>query len=276
MAYTKNWIETDPVGSAITISQLDNSDRDIKVAVRERLEGDAADALSGVIITFATLAHPKLGAGRFYCGGSGSLGAAALQDGRGYFTTDAGNSHPKLYSMETAGFREIAYLNRDGSRPFLSQFTVDIDVTTNQGSVEGVIVDMATAAAVITVGSMVGVVVRDPAKGAGSTITILYGIKVENLTDGGSNYSLYTGAGRVRLQDNFGASGAFQLWDNGEVILGKSGQTAAGTQGHVYQQTVSANPTGVPSLGAGASLFDATNNTWCIYNGAAWKKVVLT
>jgi hypothetical protein len=51
--------------------------------------------------------------------------------------------------------------------------------------------------------------VLNASKGAGSTITTLYGIWVEGMTSGGTNYAIWTdGAGQIRLGDNLFLSNA--------------------------------------------------------------------
>ena len=128
MAYSKTWVEGDPDGSQIFVSQLDNAIRDTKVAVRERLERDPAVPLSGIFETNTFDDAPMVvaGSGRFYFGTEATLGTAALQSGRGYFTTDAGTGHPKIYSMEGGGSRQVGYLNRDGSRTMEGTLSVFI------------------------------------------------------------------------------------------------------------------------------------------------------
>jgi hypothetical protein len=44
-----------------------------------------------------------------------------------------------------------------------------------------------------------GIRIDTPSKGAGSAITTVYGLKIENQTGGGTNYAIYTGTGAVRL-----------------------------------------------------------------------------
>src|SRR4051812_1490205 len=118
MAYSKGWVETDPDGAVITVSQLDNAIRDVKIAMRERLElGGGAGSLGGIFDngTFATAPVTGKGTGRFYADLEANINTFTKLDGRGYFTTDSSaTSHPKVFSMEGAGAREIAYLNRDG------------------------------------------------------------------------------------------------------------------------------------------------------------------
>lgn len=276
MSFVEGWVETDPDGAVITVSQLDNFQRSSKVAIRERLEGDATNNLTGVIETgtFAAAPLPKRGAGRFQLDNIAQLANYPLQDGRGFFSGDAGNSHPKVYSMQsTVGPREIAYLNRDGSRSLLGEFKVDVTASITLGSLVGASVQMTTAVAVITVTDMIGVLVKDPVKGGTSTITNLYGLKVENLTDGVNNFAIWTDAGQIR----FGPGGLsnFVVDAAGEVILGRDNLTTGTTTGAVHIQKVAGAPTGAPATPTGhvALVYDSTNNQIYVYNGA-WKKTV--
>lgn len=47
------------------------------------------------------------------------------------------------------------------------------------------------------------------------------------------------------------------------------------TVGFYYIPTTTAAPTGTPTGGAGASIFDKTNSKLYIYTGSAWKSVTL-
>lgn len=58
-----------------------------------------------------------------------------------------------------------------------------------------------TDAAAITATSAIGVAIVTATKGAGSTITTLYGMYVENMSAGDTNYAVYTNAGLVRFGD---------------------------------------------------------------------------
>lgn len=279
MVFSKSWVETDPDGSAITISQLDNSDRDIKIALRERLEGDGANLLTGVFETASWAAAPitKKGSGRFYIDTEANLNAAGNPnlDGRGLFTNNAGTSHPKVYSKETAAAREIAYLNRDGTRPLLGTFSVAFTITTSVDGI-GVQVDLATAVAAITLPNMYGFWMKSPNIGAGSAINTLYGIKIEPLTVGtAANYAIHTSAGRIRLGWT-GSDTTLDIDQLGNVVLGSTAMVVGATSGHVFIQKVAGAPTGVPAAITGhvALMYDSTNNQIYVNNAGTWKKTV--
>jgi len=58
-----------------------------------------------------------------------------------------------------------------------------------------------TAAAAFTMTTGIGFSVDIPSIGAGSAITNLYGVKVENQSGATNNYAIYTGTGLVRFGD---------------------------------------------------------------------------
>lgn len=104
MAFGNAWVETDPDGSVITVSQLDNSDRLIKAAVRERLEGDPAiPDLTGLIEvgSFSAAPKPRKGAARIYVDTAANIlafTATKREDGRLAVASDTGI----LYHVATA------------------------------------------------------------------------------------------------------------------------------------------------------------------------------
>jgi hypothetical protein len=103
MAFVEAWVETDPDGSVITGSLLDDYQRQAKRALRERLEGDAANPLSGIfeVGTFSATAIVKAGSARLYAGTDAAiqaLGAAYKQDGRMAIATDTN----QLYHLRPA------------------------------------------------------------------------------------------------------------------------------------------------------------------------------
>lgn len=104
MAFANPWVETDPDGSVITVSQLDNSDRLIKQAVRERLEGDPATPdLTGLLEvgSFTGAPKPRKGAARVYVDTQANIlafGATKREDGRLAVASDTG----RLFHVATA------------------------------------------------------------------------------------------------------------------------------------------------------------------------------
>lgn len=105
MAFQQSWVETDPDGSIITVSQLDDWIRFTKVAMRERLEGDPATPnLTGLIEvgSWTSAPKPRKGAARIYVDTDANIqayDATKREDGRLAWATDTG----KLYHVATAG-----------------------------------------------------------------------------------------------------------------------------------------------------------------------------
>lgn len=73
-------------------------------------------------------------------------------------------------------------------------------------SVDGIYVQSLSAVAAYTVNGMAGVYIAAGQKGAGSTITTLYGLYIEDQTVGAANYAIRTGAGMVWFGDTISVS----------------------------------------------------------------------
>ena len=111
MAFVNAWVETDPDGNVIFVSLLDDSDRLIKGALRERMEGDpAVPNLTGLIEvgSWSLGPKPRKGTARLYIDTDANIlayDATKREDGRFAFATDTG----KLYHVATAGVVAIGY-----------------------------------------------------------------------------------------------------------------------------------------------------------------------
>lgn len=131
MAFVESWVESDPDGSVITGSLLDDYQRQTKRALRERLEGDPANPLTGIFETgsWALAPIPRAGTARMYYGTDAAmlaLAAASRQDGRLAFSTDLG----VLYHAATAGMVPIGgsrISKADSTSP--SFLVIDSDAT---------------------------------------------------------------------------------------------------------------------------------------------------
>lgn len=108
------WDETDPDGDIKTVSVLDDVIRDMKVAVRERLEGDPIAPLTGLFEfgSFPTAPTPRAGSARIFSSDTASLASLPQQDGRLAITTDT----KRLYHLRAGGPVEVNYLTIDGTR----------------------------------------------------------------------------------------------------------------------------------------------------------------
>jgi hypothetical protein len=234
MAFTEEWLEDEPDGAVITISQLDNYIRQTKVAVRERLEGDPADPLTGIFETdsFAEAPVVKAGISRLYFGLEADIGDADLQNGRGYFTTDEGDGHPKLYHLHEDGAIELGYLNRDGSRAMTGRLLVNHTVEAVTSVQTGIQVQNIQTAGAYTVTDSYGIRIYGSSEGAGVTVTNQYALKIEAQTQGGTlNYAIYTDSGLIRFGDHVLIEGAKTLRTNGAIHLNLE---SAGTVARLY------------------------------------------
>lgn len=116
MAFSQSWIETDPDGSLIKVSQLDNAVRTKAIALRERLEGDpAVPDLTGLIEpgSFETAPKPRKGAARIYVDTEANIlafDATKREDGRMAVASDTN----RIFHAATAAVAEIAYLRSTG------------------------------------------------------------------------------------------------------------------------------------------------------------------
>lgn len=113
MAFVESWVETDPDGSVITGSLLDDFQRQGKRAMRERLEGDPSNPNSGIfeVGTFGATAIVRAGTARAYAVTAAGVGALTLQDGRIALTTDTN----RLFHLKGAGAVEIGYIPLSGT-----------------------------------------------------------------------------------------------------------------------------------------------------------------
>lgn len=220
MAFTEDWLEDEPDGAVITISQLDNYIRQTKVAVRERLEGDPANDLTGIFETdtFDDAPMVRAGSGRFYYGLLADIGDASLQNGRGYFTIDD-LEFPRLYHMHEDGAVEVGYMPIDGSRDLTGGLIVRHTVDSAESDQIGILVENVQTAASYTVDNSYGIRILDASKGAGVTITTQYGLKIESQTDGATNYAIYTGTGTHRFGGDVLMDAAKTLRTNGVIHL---------------------------------------------------------
>lgn len=117
MTFNKSWDETSPDGDIITVSLLDDSIRDTKYAIRERLEGDPSDPFSGIFErnSFAASSRVRQGTARAFT--SDVAGVAGLPRIDGAIAVTTGADSGRLYHLSASGPVEAAYVNLNGSRP---------------------------------------------------------------------------------------------------------------------------------------------------------------
>ena len=146
MAFTRSWNENDPDGDVITISQLDDSQRDIKVSVRERLEGDATDPYSGIFEkgSFQNAARIRKGTARAHVDTDANIAGLPKMDGAMAISSDG----KRLYHIASSGPVEIEYMNRNGARAATGDFDLGNHVIKNlkAATAAGQAVEFAQAA----------------------------------------------------------------------------------------------------------------------------------
>src|SRR3990172_4652407 len=80
---------------------------------------------------------------------------------------------------------------------YATWYTVTVTGTTP--TAYGAYYQVITEDAAFTLGEAITIYAASPDKGAASTITTAYGLKVADITAGGTNYAIYTGTGAVRF-----------------------------------------------------------------------------
>jgi hypothetical protein len=113
-----------------------------------------------------------------------------------------------------------------------SQFGAAVGATATSAattSIEALRVQASTAAASFTTGYAAGLFVRDPVKGAGSTITSNYGIFVDDKTVGTNNYGIASAVTSGSNKWNVYASGTARNYMAGALSVGAT--TDPGTGG---------------------------------------------
>ena len=83
-----------------------------------------------------------------------------------------------------------------------SQYGQIIDITSNSGATNLTIalqLRAKTAVASYTTTNLIGVQILDAVKGSGSSITTQYGLKIEDQSQGTTNYAIHTGSGLVHF-----------------------------------------------------------------------------
>ncbi len=95
---------------------------------------------------------------------------------------------------------------------------------------------LRTAAASFTMANGYGIRIVDASKGVGSTITTQYGLKIENQTQGGTNYAIHTGAGLVTLGGAV-SMGSTLLVAGQTTLTGLTISGGSSGQGNVYSSS---------------------------------------
>lgn len=242
MAFGNAWVETDPDGSVITVSQLDNSDRLIKSAVRERLEGDpAAPDLTGLIEvgSFPAAPKPRKGAARIYVDTQANIlvyGATKREDGRLAIASDTG----RLFHVATAAVTSVKYDAGDVSQGNLAYARLPTGggVWANGGtlSITGGVTTVAglTSSADITAQARIVLTTA-----VGKIVPGATSLSLRNTADGADNLIL-TDAGLATFRNTL------TVLAGGIAVTGAS--TITGTLGGVTSLTIAGALSGVTTL----------------------------
>lgn len=125
---------------------------------------------------------------------------------------------------------------------------------------------LRTAASAYTMTAGHGLRVFDAVKGAGSTITTLYGLKIENQTQGTTNYAIHTGQGLVLLGGAVSMSSTLAVTGISSLTGNVNVNGATNTSGYGINLAsanigVSGANQGVFAFGVGAPTNLAAGNT---------------
>lgn len=124
-------------------------------------------------------------------------------------------------------------------------------------------------AAAATVGNARAFYVTDPTLLAGASITTLYGLYVDPLTAGGTNYAIYTGgAGVISLGD------ILRIRGTTGIVCANAALATTATAGFLYIPSCAGTPTGTPTTETGTIpiVYDSTNSKLYRYN-SGWAEV---
>ena len=125
-----------------------------------------------------------------YFGGNVTVAGTGIQVNAAGFG-GAPNSYYAISSTQT--------LSGNGNQAFLNVSpTFNADAAGGQGNVLWV---QGRTAASYTLAALAGLKVESPSIGAGGAVTTVYGLRIQDQTGGGTNYAIFTGAGRVAFGD---------------------------------------------------------------------------
>jgi hypothetical protein len=165
------------------------------------LFSSGAATFAGAVTVSSTTAG-SAGAGALVVSGGLATGAASYFGGNvtvagtGIQVNAAGfggapNSYYAISSAQT--------LSGNGNQAFLNVSpTFNADAAGGQGNVLWV---QGRTAASYTLAALAGLKVESPSIGAGGAVTTVYGLRIQDQTGGGTNYAIFTGAGRVSFGD---------------------------------------------------------------------------
>jgi hypothetical protein len=117
------------------------------------------------------------------------------------------------------------YLVNNGTLTTTAQFGLQVDTTGSSASttsIQAILARAGTAAAAFTVVDLAGIRISDAVKGAGSTITNQYGLRVIDQTQGTNNYGISSAVTSGTGKWNIYASGTADNYINGALGIGST------------------------------------------------------
>lgn len=119
----------------------------------------------------------------------------------------------------------------------------------------GFLSSIATQATAFTMPSLYNYYAGNATKGAGSTITTQYGLYVESLTSGATNYAIYTNTGLVRFGDTVTMNGVNRLLGTGAAAGTAAGWRFGDTNSGSSRDWAISNGIGSSGAAIGALIF---------------------
>jgi len=123
----------------------------------------------------------------------------------------APNSYYTIFGTNT--------LTGNSNQAFLNAAPTFDSGATGQGNV--LWLQGKTAAASYTVAALAGIKIESPSLGSGSSVTTVYGLRIQNQTGGTTNYAIYTDGGNVRfgsLPTSSAGLAAGSIWNDGGTL----------------------------------------------------------
>jgi hypothetical protein len=243
MSFTEAWVETEPDGNIIFVSQLDDYIRTTRRNLRERLEGDpSVPDLTGLIEVGSWNAAPKprKGTARVYVDPEATIvlyGVSKREDGRMAFANDS----KKLFHVASGGAEEIGYISTSGGTITSGSFAANtggfrctsdgraslgagsistvyaliLDNAVTAGATQGGIrVESVASSAALT--AFMGVDVKPELQAAAFTCADVFGVRIRDTVKGAGS-ALTTQRG-IYIDDLAAAVTNYAIYTNGGLV----------------------------------------------------------
>lgn len=128
-------------------------------------------------------------------------------------------------------------------------------------AMQGISITLRSAVATFTTGTVSSLIVNDIVKGAGHTVTTQYGLFIQTLTAGATNYAIYTNGttpsafgGAVTITGALGVTGAITGALTGNASTATALQTGRTINGTTFDGTINITVTAAAGTLTGATL----------------------